>query len=751
MKILKKFLFLCMSMGLFLSASAVFAQNTISGVIIDRSTNSPKSEVLIELKGTKYSCTSSENGSFTMSVPNQGEQILIISAEEYVMIEIDIDIKNGIPTDVGTVTISNDLSTMSLEELMNISVSVSTKSKSTIDESPSIVTVIDRKTIDKSCAQTLADIIRFIPGFDYSKASLGWGEPLDEMYSRGVLSDFTQTILILLNGRNKFNDFTYASPFMSTRINVDMIERIEIIRGPGSALYGGNAFAAVINIITRDVDANQETVFELTGTSTKGGSIYALTKNKILKTDWMLGLQGKYFFDKGTTYGEVQTDKKFTLQKIQDADLITDGIDPSYDLSMNVTSPKEIFRIQAWHTNHNPHPFLSGFFPQPNNGNYKYQGIQTFVNFDLKPIENLSIGGFYSSMDWDCRLTLYWDSLVRVTQPVFGPDDLYGPSQKNTQEQIEANYTIPLENHNILIGAAFMGESQTDPATTYWDGTQERDYTDTAYVSYLTAYRNQFSGYIQDNWSISERLAATIGLRYDFYDDIKDKTILNPRLALVWDPAKNHKFKFLYGEAYRPPSGFETRGVLYPLTGNPDLKPEKIKAREIAYINYTRFTRFQINGFYNSVKNSIGTDLDGNYLNQGKLTSLGIEAELTGKTWWVNYTYISSKTEDSDGNTETTRFIAPHSFNAGISYSIIENLTVRNQICFKGVRKDFVGGETKAQFDDDLSVIYNLKHFDFTLGCRNLFDQKWNMPLKDEIYTLPYRGREIFVKIKVRL
>ncbi|OQY27644.1 MAG: hypothetical protein B6244_09980 [Candidatus Cloacimonetes bacterium 4572_55] len=242
----------------------------------------------------------------------------------------------------------------------NVVVNVATKSASTLDESPAIVTVIDRETIERSNAQTLADLIRMTPGLDFSKGSLGWGEPLDGFYGRGVLSTFSQTVLLLLNGKNRFNDFTYASPFMSTRINVDMIERVEIMRGPGSAVYGGNAFSAVINVITRDTDASPETVFEMSGSKSNQASLYVLHKSKIQESDWRVGFQGKYFFDHGKSYPATQKDNLYTNDMLPDADRITDGIDPSFDVSLNISNPDEHVEVQLWYTDHNPHPFLTG-------------------------------------------------------------------------------------------------------------------------------------------------------------------------------------------------------------------------------------------------------------------------------------------------------------------------------------------------------------------------------------------------------
>ncbi len=76
-----------------------------------------------------------------------------------------------------TDTTEIELIDMSLEELLNVDVDIATKSASTLDETPGIVTVIDRKTIELTGAKTLVDIVRMVPGFDFSRGSLGWGEP----------------------------------------------------------------------------------------------------------------------------------------------------------------------------------------------------------------------------------------------------------------------------------------------------------------------------------------------------------------------------------------------------------------------------------------------------------------------------------------------------------------------------------------------------------------------------------------------
>lgn len=764
---MKKLLFFFLIM----QAATSFGQRTVTGLITD-SLKNPIKGVSVSIKNTDIKTYTDEDGKYSINVPS-GHKTLVFKLSEMKVREMDV---NGDVVNLTMTSVSDaDLAMLSLQELMNISVSVATKTKSTLDDSPGIVSVISRDVIEKSCAQTLADIIRMVPGLDFSKGSLGWGENTDNFYGRGVLNTFSQTVLILLNGKNRFNDFTYACPFMSTRINLDMIEYVEIIRGPGSALYGGNAFAAVINIVTRDKGLPGETVFEVSGSETPQGSAYMLTKHKLFKTDWSVGAQGKYFFDKGRTYSTVSMDKLYTNAKLPDSDKITDGINPSYDFSMNISAPDNKFNAQIWRTDHSVHPFLTGFFPQPNS--YKYKTTQTLLNIDFQPVKNLSISTYHSIMTWDSRLSLYWEPPTTVGTR-YSAMDLYGTSQKNNSSSIDVSYVFDIKKHNIMIGTNYLHEAQVDPTVTYDSRIAElygytlTDQTvreivftekDTGWVSYLPQVRNQFTIYSQDNWKISDALEATIGIRYDYFDDLKESNIINPRIALVWSAFDKSKIKFLYGQAFRPPSPSETSIILSPIWGNPDLKAEKIKTGEIAFIHYFPFGRFQINGFYCMVQAPINYVTDGvtvsgqtwdTYKNLGGAKMYGSEIELQAKYWWINYSFVNSQIDKGDGKYQTTPFMASHHVNAGMHYTFFNNLTINNQLYFKSKRPAFseTESDSKPYFVDDISISYNHNFVNFGLGCRNVFNNIWELPLMNGgTYKYPYRGRELFARLTVKI
>jgi len=136
----------------------------------------------------------------------------------------------------------DDLAALSLEELLQIS--VATRTAISERESPGIVSVVTRDEIRDSGARDIDDVLRNMPGFDFGVDYYG----TVGMAFRGVWG-IEGKVLLLMDGI-PLNELYYNSALIGNRIPMDQVERIEIIRGPGSVMYGGAAEAAVVNIIT---------------------------------------------------------------------------------------------------------------------------------------------------------------------------------------------------------------------------------------------------------------------------------------------------------------------------------------------------------------------------------------------------------------------------------------------------------------------------------------------------------------------
>lgn len=141
--------------------------------------------------------------------------------------------------------VEGDLFELSLEELMNIEINVASGKGTTLRESPGIISYIDGEEIKNSGARDIMDVLRLIPGFEFA------GD-VDQAVGIGVRGNWgiEGKVLFLLDGQ-QLNETSYGSFSLSQRIPIENIEKIEVIRGPGSAMYGGVAGLAVIKITTK--------------------------------------------------------------------------------------------------------------------------------------------------------------------------------------------------------------------------------------------------------------------------------------------------------------------------------------------------------------------------------------------------------------------------------------------------------------------------------------------------------------------
>ncbi len=141
---------------------------------------------------------------------------------------------------------TDTLLTFSLSELMNLPITIASKKALGLREAPGIVTVVTREEIQAMGARDLIDILRLIPGYEF-------GVDVEGVVSAGIRGNWANEgkMLVMLDGL-ELNESSYSTIHLSNRLDIDHIERIEIIRGPGSAIYGRYAELGVVNIITSD-------------------------------------------------------------------------------------------------------------------------------------------------------------------------------------------------------------------------------------------------------------------------------------------------------------------------------------------------------------------------------------------------------------------------------------------------------------------------------------------------------------------
>lgn len=500
---------------------------------------------------------------------------------------------------------------------------------------PSYVTVITAEEIQRYGYRTLADILESVPGLYVTN---------DRNYSYlGVSgfdrSDYNDRVLLLIDG-HRLNDPVYGEALIGTEfpLDIDLIQRVEIVRGPGSALYGTNAFFAVINVITkrgRDVkDAEVAADMESLGT---------------LKDRGTYGYQGANtpeFLVSGSFYNSHGNDPLFfpEFDSPMTNNGITSGTDADQSDNFLASADYKDFTVQALYGSRTkliPTGSFGTVFGDPRNRTTDALGY-----FDLK---------------YDHQFADKWQILARVAydQSYYHGTYVYDDSPSglppytlnedfSSGERVtaafEASRTL-FEKHRLTLGTENQFNLKVD----------QSNYNEAPYFLFLDDRRSSVvpALYIQDEFSIRKDLILSAGVRWDHYYTFGSTE--NPRLALIYSPRERTTFKLLYGTAFRAPNDYELYYASPPnQIPNPSLKPETIRTTELIFEQYfATHLHFAIDGFNNDIHSLISQETNANgllqFANLSSAQSKGINFELAAKWpsgWQARLSYTLQ--EDTD-------------------------------------------------------------------------------------------------------
>ena len=628
-------------------------------------------------------------------------------------------------------------------------VSISTRHQTPIDKAPGIVTVITVEEIKNAGYRNFVEILRSVPGFELLKDGSN-GTEICAM--RGIQS--SNKVRLMLNGHMVNNPFK-GNPFSHfDDFPVDNIKRVEIIRGPGSALYGENAFTAVINIITfdaKDIDGVRVSGGYGSFDTEDGSIVFGKTYGKV-EISGMVRYKHSDGFD-GTIESDIVTQIDKGVAPLSPASQSPGAVqDWRQEYDMNLKTVYKDFYMEGLYINKNQGVFTSPQYAVTDESDWEYNYVfgefgykKTFEEkFTTKP--RLYYDQFDSSF--------YTESLPEGTHLPVGvnlytyPDGLIGAGQ--VQEKIvgtEVPIDYELFDGNIAtIGFEYRLANQTNPrfqsnfnplTLAPLDGMQNQ--TDT-YNFQQDATRRILSLYLQDTWDITDTVNLTLGVRHDGYSDFGNA--ISPRTGLTWTFMKDASVKFLYGEAFRPPSFVEMYTTNQPaILGNPDLDPETIKTYEIGlHYRFNKHVTSSVNYFYNDVTDlivlrevpgSTGTSLFQNY---GDAHIQGVEMETKIDICKNNYVFMNysfQNPEDNHGN--DLPFVTQHKGNFGVNAHYWKYINTNLSTFVSGTRSREVGDsrdDLPAYALINLSIIG--KEFFNTLEIQgtvfNLFDKDYSDP-----------------------
>lgn len=648
------------------------------------------------------------------------------------------------------------LGELSIEELMNVKVVTASRSEQKISEAPSTMLVITAQQIKERGYEELDDALRDIPGLDLVHLSVQF--PSIRTF-RGMYGDENRRILFMIDGiieNSIIGGFEMGGPAYS----LHNVERIEIIWGPGSALYGANAFSAVINMITFKGGDINGLKFQ------RGFGSYNTSLEKAMfgvkKSNLELSFSGSLFRTDGPRY--TNRDPNYSNAYVDNAWSFNGNMSYTYKKNKTTLGFRAFDTPSGLGTHTNSPTQLLGL-PSQGNGNTGELGSLSssirgekaalwapftrtvFIQNEFASNQKFSVFSrvYYRETGLSDRSYTYSTIDGKVVNRT-----LRAHYSNRIAGEISTNYIVN-KFHNFFAGVQlFQDNLELD-----YRGVNPDSRIDT--INYIPI-TNIFSTYKPRKFIIQNNIGAyaqyvinttflnktnfTIGGRYD--DNSVYGSIINPRLGLVNKPNKKTTLKLLFGTAFRAPTNAELYNTAPIRIANPDLKPEKIKTYEVNYIYmFSEFFIMQTNLFHNDLTNIIVADIPigGGFTqnqNAGSATVYGLETKMDIVftkyfSSFLNFTYQEGK--QNNGIIESNiPNIAKVKGNIGLSVNLAQLINISviaNWVGDRSVPSTNPLGKVDGYFITNL-VISTKKIFDnrvsASLNIRNLFNQTYLDP-----------------------
>lgn len=572
-------------------------------------------------------------------------------------------------------------------------ISLATGKNQTLSRAPAVATVITAEDIEAMGATDLDQVLETIPGVHVSLSSTRFS-PIISI--RGIQTDKNPQVLMLVNGV-PITQLYFGDRGVRSTLPVASIERVEVVRGPGSSIYGADAFAGVINVITKDAA-------DIKGieSGVRYGSFNTLDTWALYGGHWGdfdIALSAEYNRTDGDDDRIIESDAQSLFDSIMGTEAslapgpASTGI-KRLDLRLDLTY--EQWKLHTWYwrqSNIEVGPGLAQALDPTGDGdtnNYlvdlSYHDPEYIPAWDLTA--RLSYMGIRANSEQrlfppGSILPIGEDGNINIANPsglILFSDGVRGnPGEEENHFRLDliAFYTGLVDHHLRFAGGmhyATLDPRETKnfgpsvlngstllppPALNTVDGTLT-DVSDTDFVYIKSEDRMVYYGSLQDEWSIASDWDLTAGVRYDHYSDFG--FTINPRIALVWDARHDTTAKLLYGRAFRAPSFAELFVINNPIVlGNPDLDPETIHTIELAIDYRPSFTirtginlfAYEIHDLIRFVPDSSGTSATAQ--NVGNQEGYGFELEAEWKVTQAlslasNYAFQNSKDTDTDSN-----------------------------------------------------------------------------------------------------
>lgn len=628
-------------------------------------------------------------------------------------------------------------SEMSLEELLNVEVSVASANNISQRESPGIITVITAEEIEAMSANDLVDVLKRIPGFDF-------GCDVEGIVGIGIRGNWAHEgkVLLMINGV-EMNESLYSTLQFGFNYPVSLIEKIEIIRGPGSAMYGGAAAYAVIDIKLKSAQKDRAVIFNTSASSfnntlgSQNNSVYV--GNKTSNYSYAISAANAYAIRSNRTYTDVEGNE-YNMQKkssISNKFLATQLSIKDYKLDV-------IFYDYTNHTQDGYHKILNQSYPL-----------------------NFKAGHFQLSKKFEISEKLFFTPLIRYKNETPWQYDshsfenefpLFDITVRRWRGDLSLGYN-PSAKINFNFGGDFSNEKATNNAGNLFSSNNKSQIENENTALYAQAV-------------FKTKLAnITAGCRANFNTTYSSTFV--PRLAITKAWNRFH-IKALVSEAYRAPS-------IKNFDLNPDISPEESLTTELeAGVKISEKLGLLVNAFNMTTHKTIiysyneETESD-SYKNSCRSGTRGLEADLKYKSnanfFGIVYSFyttagkLKSKNYEVPQNADVLLAFPAHKISGYANIHLTNKFSAYTELLFKGPRYGVTGYDVvnevkyyqKFNAVTILDVMLNcqeiVKNMDLSCGVKNIGNANDVLiqPYYDLHAPIPGRSREFVIKLSYRI
>ena len=630
--------------------------------------------------------------------------------------------------------------------LLNEVTDIATKTKLNIDYQPSVVSVLRADKLKKLGISNLHEAIALLPGIETSILHTGW----KQVIIRGAHNPDTfvfDKYKLYIDGVDVGSDL-YSTSYYYLDFPVELIDRVEVLRGSASTIYGPGAFSGAINVITKSSQiGSSDAVFGSLGSFdyAKGGFVKHLNVGQ-----WNIGIDSYYQQNNKTiNAGSAFVSPKEASYERSDYNSLEDFD----DYSIGITAKNSDYTLIA---------------------RYKSETTSNFygLNETLEPVS----GGYQSNKSAIVELQnrhnlnndLSLETKVGVNYYAFTFDstvyqNYYGSGQSirmnPTYEQLNSYLNMNLKGKNIedhewmagigvqkintlknVFGATYRNSADGGPVVV----SDSLVYLNGQY-GFLNGDNDQWikSAYFQDIYSINDDLDISANIRLDDYALFGN--MASYRLGSVYRLNEDNILKAVFGRSYRAPSYVEAFQSMQEgfKTGNPNLNPELIDTYELAYTYKNHNTIVRTNLFYSIMQDVIDSinnepaSFVGDYANHKQRNAKGIELEFTrhfgnGSEFMANLSYVRTEFFSPDyynpvefQSPEISEVLSKGYF----LFPLTPTLSLNSAWYYSGPKKGYDRDNTgNAKTYDSMMVIDETVAYDIdssstvTLSAKNIFN-----------------------------